>query len=399
MSDDMAEVHWPWNVKGPNSKLYPCRKPSLLSSGSQVIQPPQTDQYVYLPLSQPIFIRGLSFPMASTYRDRTTEFRSLSQTLQKIGGIAAVHQAQNSSSPFKSPGPASSGSEFNKKASRIGLGIQETSQKIARLAQLAKRSSMFDDPTMEIQELTALVKNDITTLNVALTDLQTIQNMEIADGSYSQDKVVHSTAVCDDLKSKLMGATKQLQDVLTIRTENIKAHENRRQIFSTNASRENPFRNPAKTVTAPAPWSTPSRAPSNLQASPLPSKDVQAGNQLRRRLAADNPPSQQMEMSMLQQVVPQQQDYTQGRAVALHNVESTITELSGIFTHLATMVAHQGELAIRIDDNMEESLSNVEGAHSALLRNLTRISSNRWLMIKIFAILIFFLMVFIFFVA
>lgn len=258
---------------------------------------------------------------------------------------------------------------------------------------------MFDDPTMEIQELTALVKNDITTLNVALTDLQTIQNMEIADGSYSQDKVVHSTAVCDDLKSKLMGATKQLQDVLTIRTENIKAHENRKQIFSTNASRENPFRNPAKTVTAPAPWSTPSRAPSNLQASPLPSKDVQAGNQLRRRLAADNPPSQQMEMSMLQQVVPQQQDYTQSRAVALHNVESTITELSGIFTHLATMVAHQGELAIRIDDNMEESLSNVEGAHSALLRNLTRISSNRWLMIKIFAILIFFLMVFIFFVA
>lgn len=78
---------------------------------------------------------------------------------------------------------------------------------------------MFDDPTMEIQELTALVKNDVTTLNVALTDLQTIQNMEIAVGSYSQDKVVHSTAVCDDLKSKLMGATKQLQDVLTIRTE------------------------------------------------------------------------------------------------------------------------------------------------------------------------------------
>ncbi|KAM1387267.1 hypothetical protein ACFX2F_033623 [Malus domestica] len=62
-----------------------------------------------------------------------------------------------------------------------------------------------------------------------------------------------------------------------------------------------------KTVTAPAPWSTPSRAPNNLQASPLASKDVQAGNQLRRRLVADNPPSQQMEMSMLQQVVPHQQ--------------------------------------------------------------------------------------------
>ncbi|KAJ4822408.1 Syntaxin-31 [Turnera subulata] len=56
-------------------------------------------------------------------------------------------------------------------------------------------------------------------------------------------------------------------------------------------------------------------------------------------------------------VAPRQENYSQSRAVALHNVESTITEVSGIFTHLATMVAQQGELAIRIDDNMDESLS------------------------------------------
>ncbi|PRQ59399.1 putative syntaxin-5, Sly1p-binding domain-containing protein [Rosa chinensis] len=336
--------------------------------------------------------------MASTYRDRTSEFRSLSDTLQKIGGITPVNQSQNAHSPSRSPAPASSGSEFNKKASRIGSGIHETTLKISRLAQLAKRSSMFNDPTVEIQELTSLVKNDITSLDVALTDLQTIQNMEIADGKYSQDKVVHSTAVCDDLKGRLMGATKKLHDVLTTRTENIKAHENRKQIFSTNTARENPFKSPAKTVTEPPPWSTSSSASGSVQPSQS-STEVQVGNQLRRRLAVDNPPSQQMEMSMLQQVVPRQENYTESRATALQNVESTISELSGVFTHLATMVAHQGELAIRIDDNMDESLTNVEGAHSALLRNLNRISSNRWLIIKIFAILIFFLIVFIFFVA
>lgn len=53
----------------------------------------------------------------------------------------------------------------------------------------------------------------------------------------------------------------------------------------------------------------------------------------------------------------------------------------------------------RIDDNMEESLANVEGARSALLRHLNQISSNRWLLIKIFAILIIFMIVFILFVA
>lgn len=33
---------------------------------------------------------------------------------------------------------------------------------------------------------------------------------------------------------------------------------------------------------------------------------------------------------MLQQVVPRQENYSQNRATALHNVESTISELGGI---------------------------------------------------------------------
>ncbi|XP_057981695.1 syntaxin-31 [Malania oleifera] len=336
----------------------------------------------------------------SSYRDRTAEFRSLSERLKKINGVPAIDQAENDQAVSTPPSAVASQSrsEFNKKAARIGLGIHETTQKIARIAKLAKKSSMFDDPIVEIQELTALVKDDITALNVALSDLQTLQNMELADGNYSEDRLVHSTTVCDDLKNKLMGATKQLQDVLTTRTENIKAHESRKQIFSTNTSRGNPFWHNSKTVTEPPPWSSSSTAAGSPQPLGLPSKGVQVINQLRRRSAVDNSPSNNMEMSMLQQVVPRQQNNTQSRAVALQNVESTISELGGIFTHLATMVAQQGELAIRIDDNMDESLANVEGARSALLRHLNQISSNRSLLIKIFAVLILFLLVFIFFV-
>jgi syntaxin 5 len=48
-----------------------------------------------------------------------------------------------------------------------------------------------------------------------------------------------------------------------------------------------------------------------------------------------------------QQMVPLQDSYMQSRAEALRNVESTIHELSNIFTQLATMVSQQGELAIR----------------------------------------------------
>ncbi|XP_010543743.1 PREDICTED: syntaxin-31 isoform X2 [Tarenaya hassleriana] len=337
--------------------------------------------------------------MASTCRDRTAEFRSLSQTLKKIGAVSTAHQTEHDPASSKH---GSSRSEFNRKASRIGLGIHETSQKIARLAKLAKQSSMFNDRTVEIQELTALIRNDITGLNMGLSDLQTLQNMEIADGNYSEDRAGHSTAVCDDLKTRLMGATKQLQDVLTTRSENIKAHESRKQIFSTkNASRDStPPQHNVKTLTEPPPWSSPSNPSNDFQPSISPPNNGAAPiNHLRRRPVIDNASSNQMEMSMLQQTVPRQESYAQSRATALHSVESTITELSGIFTHLATMVTQQGELAIRIDDNMDESLANVDGAHSSLLRHLNRISSNRWLMIKIFAVVILFLVVFIFLVA
>lgn len=337
----------------------------------------------------------------SSYRDRTAEFRSLSETLKKIGGISAVDYAGNHPSTA-SPSPelassSSTRSEFNKKASRIGLGIHEATRKIVRLSQMAKKSSMFNDPTVEIQELTALIKDDITALNVALADLQNLQNIELAK-NYSDDKAVHANAICDDIKNRLMAATKQFQEVLTARTENIKAHETRKQLFSANASRDNPFQHPAKPIAEPPPWSNSSNVPANMQPNLTPSSGVQAGSQLRRRLGTETIPSNNMEMSMLQQVAPQQENYLRNRATALQNVESTISELSGIFTHLATMVAQQGELAIRIDDNMEESLSNVEGAHSALLKHLTRISSNRSLLIKLFAVLILFLVVFVFFI-
>lgn len=52
-------------------------------------------------------------------------------------------------------------SEFAKRASQIGLAIHKTSLKLQKLAQLAKRTSMFDDPSAEIDELTGIIKHDI----------------------------------------------------------------------------------------------------------------------------------------------------------------------------------------------------------------------------------------------
>ncbi|CAM8984761.1 unnamed protein product [Rhodiola kirilowii] len=61
--------------------------------------------------------------MASTYRDRTTEFRRLSDRLKEIGVPIDASFDRDHTVPTTTHPMSSYRSEFNKKASRIGLGI------------------------------------------------------------------------------------------------------------------------------------------------------------------------------------------------------------------------------------------------------------------------------------
>ncbi|XP_073000512.1 syntaxin-32-like [Typha latifolia] len=327
-------------------------------------------------------------------RDRTQEFRAAVESSRKH--LSTTLNAASSSAGSRLDGPKSAlsiQSEFNKRASKIGLGIHQTSQKLARLAKLAKRTSVFDDPTVEIQELTGVLKKDITALNSAVVDLQLLCSSQNESGNISKDITNHSTTVVDNLKNRLMSTTKEFKEVLTMRTENLKVHENRRQLFSSSTSKEatNPFIRQRPLV---------SRASDSANPPPWANDSTSSSPLFRRKKNGDPSSSAQpLIQQQQQQQLAVQDSYMQSRAEALQNVESTIHELSNIFTQLATMVSQQGELAIRIDENMEDTLANVEGAQGALLKYLNSITSNRWLMIKIFFVLMVFLMIFLFFVA
>jgi syntaxin 5 len=93
---------------------------------------------------------------------------------------------------------------------------------------------------------------------------------------------------------------------------------------------------------------------------------------------------------MQMQLVEQQTDYIQSRSTAIESIESTIAELGQIFTQLAQMVAEQRETVQRIDADVMDISSNVSGAQRELLKYYSGISSNRWLMLKIFGVLIVF---------
>lgn len=85
-----------------------------------------------------------------------------------------------------------------------------------------------------------------------------------------------------------------------------------------------------------------------------------------------------------------QDSYIQQRSTAIESIETTIAELGQIFTQLANMVAEQRETVQRIDSDTHDIMDNVTGAQRELLIFYNSVSSNRWLILKIFGVLIVF---------
>ncbi|OWK50987.1 Syntaxin-5 [Lonchura striata] len=117
-------------------------------------------------------------------RDRTQEFLSACQSLQgrQDRGLPAGRAG---------PGPGRPRSEFSLMAKRIGKDLSNTFAKLEKLTLLAKRKSLFDDKSVEIEELTYIIK-----------------------------------------QSKLASMSNDFKSVLEVRTENLKQQRSRREHFS-----------------------------------------------------------------------------------------------------------------------------------------------------------------------
>nr|XP_056708804.1 syntaxin-5 [Euleptes europaea] len=333
-----------------------------------------TDQGVYLGPSQTQVLPPLTTATAPaappplsldtmSCQDRTEEFLSACKSLQsRQNGLQLNKPALNA---------VRQRSEFTVMAKRIGKDLSNTFAKLEKLTILAKRKSLFDDKAVEIEELTYIIKQDINSLNKQIAQLQEFVR---AKGSQSGRHVqTHSNTVVVSLQSKLASMSNDFKSVLEVRTENLKQQKTRREQFS-------------RTPVSAMPLSTNNLGGAAvLQDEPRRSGDV--------AIDMDNRMSQQL------QLINEQDSYIQSRADTMQNIESTIVELGSIFQQLAHMVKEQEETIQRIDANVEDAQLNVEGAHTEILKYFQSVTSNRWLMVKIFLILIVFFIIFVVFLA
>ncbi|CAG9797334.1 unnamed protein product [Chironomus riparius] len=308
-----------------------------------------------------------------TARDRTVEF---SNTIRSLQG-RNINRVVNLKDPKKVK-QMQSYSEFMLIAKNIGRNIASTYTKLEKLTLLAKRKSLFDDRPAEIQELTYIIKGDLNSLNQQIGQLQEIsRNQGKTSGKHLHS---HSSNMVMALQTRLANMSSNFQQVLEVRTENLKQQKSRREQFSQ----------------APVTTTLPPKRDNHTGSLLFSEQD----DQVSIDVSASQPLIPKNQLQHQQMLLYDDTDqYVQQRAETMQNIESTIVELGGIFQQLAHMVKEQEETVGRIDSNIQDVEMNVDAAHSQILKYFQSVSKNRWLMIKIFGVLIFFFIFFVLFVA
>ncbi|KAI8805019.1 t-SNARE [Cladochytrium replicatum] len=351
-------------------------------------------------------------------KDRTSEFFAAVDSAQARAGSAngAPEKSRllngSSSDPrtnaVNSPTQVPQNkSEFTKGASSIAREINGTVVKLQKLMQLAKRKTLFDDRPVEINELIYIIKQDIAKINKHIVSLQTyVQQQRNAAGGGSSyggkyfggNRQVdeHSAHVITNLQSRLASTSSVFKNILEIRTQNMKEQKSRRDQYSyvPAGGTSTPMRSggssssnsPGLAGLGPSMLAPQSDSPLY---NPIPNQDGRHSSDVVIDFGTGG--GQQL----VQATSSANLEYIESRAQAIESIESTIAELGQIYQHFTQIVMAQREMVQRIDDNIMDVEVNVSRAHGELTKFYQGMISNRWFMVKVMAVVLFFFLLYV----
>ena len=333
-----------------------------------------------------------TFMMTTSIQDRTPEFRSiLLQAQRRLTHTKTAPNSATNGSAVATPDRKPRRSDFARKAAEIGRGIAATVGKLERLGQLAKRKTLFDDRPIEINQLTYVIKQDLAALNQQIGGLSQLSKQQRAAASKGADQEVqHNDNVVVMLQGRLADVGVNFKEVLEVRTKNIQASRSRQDNFVSSVTQH------GQSHLAPGRTDSPLyQTPGSRSRSPAPGQQNQGQD-----LLSLEPPSSSASSALTRGGGPQSEQqmmlleegqssngYIQQRGEAIEAIERTINELGGIFGQLAQMVSEQSEMIQRIDANTDDVVDNVEGAQRELMKYWGRVQGNRWLVAKMFGVL------------
>eukprot|EP01065_Artemidia_motanka_P003993 TRINITY_DN11926_c0_g1_i4.p1 TRINITY_DN11926_c0_g1~~TRINITY_DN11926_c0_g1_i4.p1 ORF type:complete len:320 (+),score=91.47 TRINITY_DN11926_c0_g1_i4:68-961(+) len=277
-------------------------------------------------------------------KDRTTELHTIFESIRQRSGS------------MKQPPPCvqrQQASEFAIAAQEVTRELAGASEMLGNLTKLMQDRTVFDDHAQEIQTMSVMIKERYAGLQRQLGLLRQISEQQKHWGKHQAND--HSAKVVQTLQQRVLAVGKHLKDALTDKAKSMKAVSDRRANFTFDSQ-------------------------------------TNFGSSLFRQ-AEQEPLMMGGEQQMVRGRDSSSQYYRQ-RQEGVRQIEQTVHELTEMFTEFSRLVATQEEMILRIDENTNDALGNVVNAESELLKYLHRISSNKWLVLKVFGILFVFVVVF-----
>ncbi len=281
---------------------------------------------------------------------------------------------------------------------------------------VTRSQGILEDPGEEINSLASRLKNDTKFLKIELDQLAGFlaSNRSQVGSANATD---HSQTVVDTMRLQLQSATLSFKTVLEESQNTMKKKSDRRGMFGSNRA---PLSGALPSTTPLAAFQqqqqlSPAVSPP-VNTPPLPVlglSPAQQQQQMQHQQSAPGTFGQQHHhassglvddlgepMPLIAANQVQQDDrYLSSRAEAMSSIESHIVELGEVFHQLAHMVAEQGQLVTRIDDNVRDTQMNLSAGHDQLMQTWQGMSGNKMLAAKLVAVLLFFITFFITFLA
>jgi len=279
--------------------------------------------------------------------DRTLEFNTIVAQLR--GGASANDFSKHG----QHSGRMQTQSELNVLAKEISDAVATASIRVSELRKLAKSTALFDDKTARVQALSFHVNEDLKSLNLKIAKLE--EQVKLAQTRHVNKS--HSVNMVEILKMRLGEVVREAKMALEDRSNAMQRQEERRHHISSARY---------ATKSAGKPFSK------QGQRVPVQTQDLESGGQLQANGS---------------------------RIQGIEKLQAAIAELATMFTQTASLVHEQQEKLGRIDADLDVTQSNMEDAQNELLDYWHRMSSNRTLIVKIFAIVFCFVLFFVLFLS
>ena len=240
------------------------------------------------------------------------------------------------------------------KCNRLLIQIKEVESHINQLSSMTKKSSSFNNSHIKISNAAMNIKKSLIDIE---NDISQIKSKELNNPQINKFSKILLQNSIDILNSRISDLSMKFKKLLELQAGKIKQIENRKIILTPSSKRNinNSF---------------------NEYTTDLSNENYNEDDVL-------------LEVKQNEQIMEQKESqYYQNRLKDVQIIEKTMSEISGMMNRLSQTINEHAYIIDNIRQNTDIALEHVEKGEKEVKQILESVKNNRWLLIRIFMILI-----------